>query len=53
MSIGAENCHFESHGAYTGEVSPEMLTALVGQYRVIVRSERLQYYHETDFTITQ
>ena len=28
VAIGAENCHYESHGAYTGEVAPEMLKEL-------------------------
>ena len=43
VSIGAENCHYESHGAYTGEVSPEMLKELGVKYVVIGHSERRQY----------
>ena len=53
VSIGAENCHFESHGAYTGEVSPEMLKELGVKYVVIGHSERRQYYNETDFTVNK
>ena len=53
MSIGAENCHYESHGAYTGEVSPEMLKELGVKYVVIGHSERRQYYNETDFTVNK
>ena len=34
VSIGAENCHYESHGAYTGEVAPEMLKELGVKYVV-------------------
>ena len=53
VSIGAENCHYESHGAYTGEVSPEMLKELGVKYVVIGHSERRQYYNETDFTVNK
>ena len=53
VSIGAENCHFESHGAFTGEVSPEMLKEVGVKYVVIGHSERRQYYNETDFTVNK
>ena len=53
VSIGAENCHYESHGAYTGEVAPEMLKELGVKYVVIGHSERRQYYNETDFTVNK
>ena len=53
VSIGAENCHFESHGAYTGEVSAEMLKEAGVKYVIIGHSERRQYYNETDFTVNK
>ena len=53
VSIGAENCHYESSGAYTGEVSAEMLRDLGVKYVVIGHSERRQYYNETDFTVNK
>ena len=53
VSIGAENCHFESHGAYTGEVSAEMLKDLGVKYVIIGHSERRQYFGETDITVNK
>jgi len=53
VSIGAENCHYEANGAYTGEVSPDMLKELGVKYVIIGHSERRQYYNETDFTVNR
>jgi triosephosphate isomerase len=53
VAIGAENCHFESNGAYTGEVSAEMLKDLGVKYVIIGHSERRQYYNETDLTVNK
>ena len=53
VSIGAENCHYESHGAYTGEVSADMLKDLGVKYVIIGHSERRQYFGETDFTVNK
>ena len=53
MAIGAENCHYEASGAYTGEVSAEMLRELGVKYVVIGHSERRQYYNETDATVNK
>ena len=53
VSIGAENCHYEATGAYTGEVSAEMLKELGVKYVIIGHSERRQYYNETDFTVNK
>ena len=53
VSIGAQNVHFESNGAYTGEVSAEMLKDLGVKYVIIGHSERRQYYNETDFTVNK
>ena len=51
IKIGAENVHFAASGAYTGEVSAEMLTACGVEYVVIGHSERRQYFGETDQTV--
>jgi len=53
VAIGAENCHYESSGAYTGEVTAEMLKDLGVRYVIIGHSERRQYYNETDFTVNK
>ena len=51
IKIGAENVHFAKSGAYTGEVSAEMLTAIGVEYVIIGHSERRQYFGETDATV--
>ena len=51
IKIGAENVHFAPKGAYTGEVSAEMLTACGVEYVIIGHSERRQYFAETDETV--
>ena len=51
IKIGAENVHFKASGAYTGEVSAEMLIACGVEYVVIGHSERRQYFGETDQTV--
>ena len=53
VAIGAQNLHYESNGAYTGEVSAEMLKDLGVKYVIIGHSERRQYYNETDFTVNK
>ena len=53
VAIGAETCHYESTGAYTGEVSAEMLKDIGVKYVIIGHSERRQYYNETDFTVNK
>jgi triosephosphate isomerase len=53
MAIGAQNMHFEEEGAYTGEVSPTMLTALGVEYVIIGHSERRQYFNEMNETVNQ
>ena len=49
--IGAENVHFAAKGAYTGEVSAEMLKAIGVDTVIIGHSERRQYFGETDETV--
>ncbi len=53
IKVGAQNMHFEEKGAYTGEVSAEMLKAINVEYVIIGHSERRQYYNETDEAISQ
>ena len=50
IAIGAENMHFEPKGAYTGEVSADMLKECGIKYVVLGHSERRQYFGETDET---
>ena len=51
IKIGAENVHFKASGAYTGELSAEMLVEAGVEYVVIGHSERRQYFAETDKTV--
>lgn len=51
IKIGAENVHFEKSGAFTGEISADMLTEIGVEYVVIGHSERRQYFGETDETV--
>ena len=51
VKVGAQNCHFAPKGAYTGEISADMLAELGVQYVVIGHSERRQYFGETDATV--
>ena len=51
IEIGAENVHFKASGAYTGEISADMLLESGVKYVVIGHSERRQYFGETDQTV--
>lgn len=53
VKIGAENLHFEDSGAYTGEVSADMLCDMGVNYVIIGHSERRQYFAETDETVNK
>ena len=48
LRIGAQNMHFEEHGAFTGEVAPVMLEAIGVSYVIIGHSERRAMFNETD-----
>ena len=51
IAVSAENMHFEDKGAFTGEISAEMLKEVGVTYTVIGHSERRQYFAETDETV--
>ncbi len=53
VKIGAENLHFEDKGAFTGEISADMLKDLGVEYVIIGHSERRQYFAETDETVNK
>lgn len=53
VKIGAQNLHFEDSGAYTGEVSADMLVDMGVEYVIIGHSERRQYFAETDVTVNK
>lgn len=51
IGIGAQNLHWAEEGAYTGEVSPRMLTDIGIRYTIVGHSERRAYFAETDETV--
>ena len=51
--IGAENMYYEEKGAYTGEISPNMLVDVGVKYVIIGHSERREYFAETDETVNK
>ena len=53
IGIGAENCHFEAKGAFTGELSTEMLVDAGCKYVIIGHSERREMFGETDETVNK
>lgn len=48
VKLGAQNIHFEEKGAFTGEISPEMLKSVGVSYVIIGHSERRTYFNETN-----
>ena len=53
MELGAQNMYHEDDGAFTGEVSPTMLTTVGCKYVILGHSERRQYFHESDAFINK
>ena len=53
LKLGAQDCHWEQTGAYTGEISPTMLKNLGCSYVIIGHSERRKYFNETNKTVNK
>lgn len=53
IEVGAENVYYEEKGAYTGEISPAMLTDVGVKYVVLGHSERREYFAETNETVNK
>jgi triosephosphate isomerase (TIM) len=53
VAIGAQNVHWEKEGAFTGEISAPMLTAIKVTHVIIGHSERREYFNDTDDTVNR
>src|SRR5215216_1988917 len=53
IALGAQNCHWEEKGAFTGEVAPGMLAKLNVRYVIVGHSERRELFGETDDTVNR
>ncbi len=53
IAVGAQNMHYEASGAYTGEISGEMLAEMGVKYVILGHSERRQYFGETDEAVNK
>ncbi len=51
IGVAAQNCHWEKSGAFTGEISAEMLKSMGVGYVIIGHSERRTYFGDTDVTV--
>lgn len=53
IQVAAQDCHWEKEGAFTGEVSCEMIAAVGATHVIIGHSERRQFFGETDATVNK
>ena len=53
INLGAQNVHYENSGAFTGEISADMLKEAGVSYAIVGHSERRQYFAETDETVAK
>ncbi|NLG38212.1 MAG: triose-phosphate isomerase [Clostridiales bacterium] len=53
IAVGAQNCHIEKSGAFTGEVAPDFLAEMGVRYVILGHSERREYFGETDAFINR
>ena len=53
VSVGAQNCHQEDAGAYTGEISARMIKSVGAEYVILGHSERRQHFGETNLVLSQ
>ena len=51
IGVGTENCHWEDHGAFTGEISTGMILDAGAKYVIVGHSERRQYHGEDDLLV--
>ena len=53
IGLGAQNCHNEAKGAFTGEIAPAMLADIGCKYVILGHSERRQLFHETNADVNK
>lgn len=53
IKIAAQNCHYEKNGAYTGEISVDMVKSVGAEYVILGHSERREYFKENDELIAK